>query len=60
MGIFLEPQWEGNLEHSGARLLLKRSEFLETPNFNNMNSLRFNSLNRSQFSVDMGFGAQAT
>ena len=60
MGIFLEPQWEGNLKHSGVRLLLKRSEFLETPNFNQMNSFRFNSLNRSQFSVDMRFGAQAT
>ena len=44
---------------SGVRLLLKRSEFLEAPNSNNMNSLRFNSLNRSQFSVDMRFGAQA-
>jgi hypothetical protein len=34
--------------------------FLEgASNFNNMNSFCFNSLNRSQFSVDMRFGAQA-
>jgi len=60
MGIFLEPQWEGNLEHSGVRLLLKRSELFESaPNFNKVNSFRFDSLNRSQFSVDMRFGAQA-
>jgi hypothetical protein len=45
---------------SGVGLLLKRSELFEgTMNFNNMNSFRFNSLNRSQFSVDMRFGAQA-
>ena len=44
---------------SGVRLLLKRSEFLEAANFNEVNSFRFNSLNRSQFSVDMRFGAQA-
>jgi hypothetical protein len=44
---------------SGVRLLLKRSEFFEAPNFNKVNSSLFNNLNRSQFSLDMRFGAQA-
>src|SRR6266436_8508028 len=52
-----------NISSHGAlvttQLLLKWSEFLEAPNFNNMNSFLFNNLNRSQFSVDMRFGAQA-
>jgi len=42
---------------SDVRLLLKRSVFFEGPNFHKVNSFRFNSLNRSQFSVDMRFGA---
>ena len=33
--------------------------FEGAPNFNQVNSFRFDSLNRSQFSVDMRFGAQA-
>ena len=46
---------------SGVRLLLQWSKLFErAPNFNKVNSFRFNSLNRSQFSVDMRFGAQAT
>jgi len=45
---------------SGVRLLLKRSELFEgAPNFNKVNSIRFNSINRSQFSFDVRFGAQA-